>query len=145
MLQTSTGLRNRVLDTAALRTVLDVGFIKIYSGTPPATADAAVTGTLLCTISLSGSGTGLSFDTAATAGVISKPASAVWNGVNSATGVAGYYRHVGSSDTGVLSTTEARVQGAIAVSGSDMNLTSTTLTSGVTQAVDFYTLNLPTL
>ena len=46
----STGLANKLLDTGSLKTVMTGagGFqIDIYSGSKPATADAAETGTLL--------------------------------------------------------------------------------------------------
>ena len=144
-LKASTGLRNKLLDTNPLRTVMNLGFIKIYSGAVPTDADAAVTGTLLVTISNASGGTGLTFAASAAAGVIAKTSGETWSGVNAAGGVASYYRHVASGDTGAVSTTEARVQGLIGVSGSDMNLTNTTLTNGATQTVDYYTLNLPTL
>ena len=144
-LKASTGLRNKILDTGSLSSRLNLGFIKIYSGSPPATADAAVTGTLLCTISNASGGTGLTFESAAVAGVLAKKSSETWSGVNAAGGSAGYYRHVAVGDTGASSSTEERVQGSIAVAGADMNLTNTTLSNGATQTVDYYTLTLPTL
>lgn len=145
-LKASTGLRNKILDTGALRTVLNLGFIKLYSGTVPATADAAISGdsTLLTTISNNSTATGITFEAAAVGGVIAKKSSEIWSGVNAAGGVATYYRHIAPGDTGAASTTEARVQGTIAVAGADMNLTNTTLSAGATQTSDFYTLNLPT-
>jgi uncharacterized alpha-E superfamily protein len=144
-LQASTGLRNKLLDTNSLKTVMALGSIKIYSGAVPANADAAVTGTLLCTITLNSTATGLSMAAAATAGVLEKLSSETWSGVNAASGTATYYRHVAAGDTGALSTTEARLQGLVAVVGSEMNLSSTTLTSGATQTLDFYSVQLPTL
>ena len=48
----STGLRNTMLETSPLKTIMNLSFIKIYSGPPPADADAAVTGTLLGTVTL---------------------------------------------------------------------------------------------
>ena len=38
----STGLCNQLLDTAPLKDIFDLGFIKIYSGTVPSTADASI-------------------------------------------------------------------------------------------------------
>lgn len=143
--KTSTGLRKAMLDTDPLANILAGGLIKIYSGAVPADADAAVTGTLLCTISLNSTGTGINFDAAAVGSVLSKDPSEIWSGVNAATGAASYYRHVAAGDTGVLSTTQARIQGAIGVAGAEMNLSSTSLTSGATQTIDFYSVALPTL
>ena len=145
-IKASTGLRNTVMVDSSLRDALANGFIKIYDGTEPATADAALGGaTLLCTISLAASGTGVSLDATAADGVASKPTGTVWSGVNAATGTARFYRHVAPGDDGSLSTTQARVQGRIATAGADMNFTSTALVSGATQTLDFYTLALPTL
>jgi hypothetical protein len=141
----STGLRNKMLDTGSLKSIFAAGFIKIYSGSAPADADAAVTGTLLCTISISSGGTGINFAASAASGVLQKNGSEVWSGVNAATGTAGYFRHVAAGDTGASSTTEARIQGSVATAGGELNLTSVSLTSGATQTIDFYSIALPTL
>lgn len=141
----STGARNTMLATNPLKTALAAGFLKIYTGAAPATADAAVTGTLLCTISIASGGTGINFDTAASAGVLSKAPGETWSGVNAATGTASYYRHVAVGDDGTSSTTQVRLQGDIASAGAELNLSSTSLTSGATQTIDYYSVALPTL
>jgi hypothetical protein len=69
---------------AAYKTNLDAGFLFIYSGAVPATADEALDmgaeHTELVKISLNGDGvTGLTFDAAAN-GVIAKPVAANWSG-----------------------------------------------------------------
>lgn len=53
-LRLSTALRNAVLEQRSLKHCMSNCFIKIYTGAQPATADAAPTGTLLCTYSSSG-------------------------------------------------------------------------------------------
>ena len=108
-----------------------------------ADADAAATGTLLCTISIASGGTGINFDTAAAAGVLAKAPGETWSGVNAATGTAGYFRHVAAGDTAASSTTQARIQGSVGVVGSDLNLTSVSLVAAATQTIDFYTVALP--
>lgn len=146
-IKTSTGLRNKMLDTGSLKSRLGSGFIKIYSGAEPATADAAVTGTLLSTISVSGGGTGLTFDTAASAGVLAKNTSETWSGAIAATGTAGYFRFVSASDTGVSSATEERLQGSVALAGGDMNLSSISLVTNAAtnaQTIDYFVVALPT-
>lgn len=145
-LEASTGLRNQMLDTAALRDILDLGFIKIYAGTVPATADDALGGaTLLVTISVSGGGTGLTFEAAAVSGVIEKKSSETWSGTNAATGTATFYRHIAVGDDGTSSTTQARIQGLVATAGAELNLSDTSLVSAATQTIDFYSIALPTL
>lgn len=139
----STGLANKLLDTGSLKTIFTAGFLKIYTGAAPADADSAVTGTLLCTISISSTGTGINFDTTAAAGVLAKAPGETWSGVNAATGTAAYFRHVAAGDTGASSTTQARIQGSVGVTGADLNLTSVSLAAAATQAIDFYTVALP--
>ena len=48
----STGLRNHMLTTGSLKAALDGGFLRLYSGVEPATADDAIPGgsTLLLTV-----------------------------------------------------------------------------------------------
>jgi hypothetical protein len=49
----STGLRNRLTNGQGLASIFNRGYIEIYSGAQPATADAAKTGTLLGTVTAS--------------------------------------------------------------------------------------------
>jgi hypothetical protein len=136
----STGLCQQMLDTAPFKTIFDGGFIDIYGGTPPATADAAVSGaTLLCRVSNASTATGLTFEAAATGGVLAKTAAEVWTGVNVAGGDASFYRLVTPADTGASSPTEPRIQGTVGVGGADMNLGTVTLVNGATFTVNFFT------
>jgi hypothetical protein len=141
--KTSTGLRNYILSDGSLSSALSGGFINIYSGSAPATADAAVTGTLLCVISLNSTASGFTLD-AASGGVIAKKSADILSGVVLESQVAGYYRHVAPGDSGTLSTSEPRIQGSISTVGAEMNLSSVSLASGATQTVDFYSITLPT-
>ena len=140
----STGLRNQMLVSGSLRAALLNGKIRVFTGSEPASADAAETGTLLCVIDKDGAGAGFSMDTTAVDGIVAKVVADVLKGTNLATGVAGYYRHVGSADTGAVSTTEPRIQGRVSTSGAEMNLGSTALVSGIEQPLDEYSINLPT-
>jgi len=143
----STGLRNAMLDTSAFKTIMALSFIKIYTGTPPVDADAAVTGTLAVTISNASTATGVNMAAAAVTGVISKLGTETWSGVVAGAGphTVAYFRHVAAGDTGVLSTTEKRVQGLCALAGGELNLSSLSLTSAATQTIDSYNIALPTL
>jgi hypothetical protein len=139
----STGLRNQLLASNSLKTIFAASFIKIYSGSAPASADDAVTGTLLCTISIASGGTGVNFAASAADGALAKSGSETWSGVNAATGTAGYFRHVAAGDDGTSSTTQARIQGTVGTAGADLNLSSTALTSAATQTIDAYAAGLP--
>lgn len=144
MAKFSTGLRDYALSTGSVNAALTGGFIHYYSGAAPATADDAVTGTLLCTISVGATGTGLTFEAAAS-GVLSKATAEVWEGVNAATGTAGYARFVAAADTGTSSTTAPRIQMSVGVSSGDLLMANTLMTSGQTFPLNYFDITLPTL
>ena len=142
----STGLRNYMLDTGSLNSALAAGFVDIYSGAVPVSADdAIVSGTLLVTVSLNSTATGVNFDTAAAAGVITKAPLETWSGVCAAGGVASYFRYRTAADTGNSSATAFRIQGNIGLAGSDMNMSNTLLVTSAAQTIDIFALALPTL
>ena len=98
-LRISTGLATLLAGTTGFSGAMASGVIDIYSGTQPASADAAATGMLLGTVTLNagaftpGSTTnGLTF-AAASAGTVSK--SGVWSFVGIAAGTAGWFRFRG--------------------------------------------------
>ena len=144
--QVSTALRNHMLDTGSFKSAMDLGFLKIYSGAVPADADAAEgAATLLCTLSVDGLGTGLTWEAAAISGVISKTAAETWQGTNVASGTASFFRFVQPADTGAASTTELRIQGSVGLVGAELNLSSVTLTVSAVQTVNHFNVALPTL
>ena len=142
-LRLSTGLRQALLGSADFKTEMTASFLNLYTGTQPATADTAASGTLLATI-YSNNPTdtvGISFATPVV-GVISK--TGTWAGTALATGTAGWYRLFEAGGTpGSLSTTESRVDGNISTSGANMNMSSTTVTSGTVQTVSTFDITLP--
>lgn len=88
---------------------------------------------------------GLQFAAAAN-GATAKIAAQVWSGLNAAGGTAGWFRQYGPfSDAGALDSNAqyARVDGAIATSGGEMNLNSTAFVSGATTTVQTGTLTVP--
>ena len=140
----STGLANARMTAGSITNLLNGGFLKIYGGTVPASADNALGGaTELCVISDGGGLGGLEFDSVAIGGVLSKNPSQVWMGTNSATGVATFFRFVSPTDTGAYSQEEYRIQGTVGVLGADMNLSNTSLVMGAPQAIQFAYLAQP--
>lgn len=250
----STGLRNFMLQRGSFRDALYNGEIKIYSGTQPSSADAAPTGTHLCTITASSlartaevlatgsvtlnSGASGSVDSITVDGVgimdnavpfngtldqtavdvaaeinksksspeyrasasgavitiealpgagasangfvvastvttltktdanmaggvdatnglrlgdagggtLVKDSAQNWTGIAVATGTAGWFRMVGSvSDSELLdgAETELRIDGAIATSGGELGVSSTSIVSGATQTVSSFAVNIP--
>lgn len=139
----STGLINYISITGSRKAGLDGGFIKLYAGAVPADADAALgSATLLATLTLDGDdSTGLTFDTTAVNGTISKPAAATWQDPSpAASGTASFFRWVTSGDDGTSSTTQRRAQGNVATVGADMNISSTSISTGTPFELNSFTI-----
>ncbi|MGE0383409.1 MAG: hypothetical protein AB7N65_24850 [Vicinamibacterales bacterium] len=146
-LKLSTGAAKKVMDTNPFKTVFNLCFIDIYSGTRPNDPDEAVPGDAvkLATISNNGTATGLTFEAAATAGELEKNASEVWSeDAVIATGSAAWFRMREAGTTGLgASTTEARIDGSIATSGADLNLPTTSLVAGIPFTIQSAAFTLP--
>ncbi len=148
----STGLRNEMIGPGgkSMADALEYGVIRIYTGSQPANADAAEIGTLLVEITKSSaastdpmtSSNGLSF-AAAVDGSSPKTVSETWSGTAAATGTAGWFRFYDLDYDLGASTTAIRFDGAIATSGSDMNMANTSITSGGTTTIDTGAITLP--
>ncbi len=140
----STGLRNNMLNNKGFKESFQSGVIYIYSGAQPATADSAVTGTLLGIVTKDGAPfnfgdvtNGLTFDDPAN-GIISKSADQ-WKFTGIATGTAGWFRLMGNAVDGLgASTTLPRLDGSIGTSGADMNFTSIAIETGSVNMVNIF-------
>ena len=122
----STAIRNAQLDqiTTAVGTTAK---LRIYSGTRPANVAASITGTLLAELTCNAT-----FAPASSGGVLTL------NSITSATAVAtGTASHFRLWNSGA---TTAMVDGDVGTSGSDLNLNSTSITSGGSVAVTSFTI-----
>jgi hypothetical protein len=140
----STALRNHMLATGSVKAGMDGGVIKIYAGTEPVDADAALgAATLLVTISNNDAGTGINFDATPTSGVLVKAPAEVWSGTCVASGTASFYRFVPLADDGTSSTTFKRMQGTVGVVGADLLVSSTTFVSGNLRQINSFAAGMP--
>lgn len=134
----------------SFQTVFADGVLEIYSGSQPATADAAESGTKLVRITLASGAfvggvatNGLEFDPILS-GIISKASDEVWSGVGLATGTAGWFRfYANDYDTGA-DETAVRFDGAVGTSGAQLNLSSVSIAAGATITIDSLAVTLPT-
>ncbi|MFM2253813.1 MAG: hypothetical protein RJB68_2150 [Pseudomonadota bacterium] len=148
MIRLSTKLRDNLVGTTGFASTFANGVIEIYTGSQPASADAAVTGTLLGTVTLNsgaftpGTATnGLTF-AVASGGAVSK--SGVWSFNGVANGTAGWFRLKGNAvDAGALSTVLPRLDGSIAVSGANMNLSNIVIAVSAPNTIDSFTFTFP--
>lgn len=142
-LRLSTGLRQSLLGTQEFRTEMALSFINIYTGSQPSSSDDAATGTLLATIYSDGASIGISFD-APVAGIIAKAIAETWSGTSVAEGTAGWFRlWEAGGDPSILSTSESRVDGNIATSGANMNMSNTFVANGAVQTVSTFAITMP--
>lgn len=153
-LRLSTLMRNAILgkasgDNDSFKDLFQDGIIEIYSGSQPADADTAESGTKLVRITESsgaftpGAATnGLEFGDAS-GGSIAKASGETWSGVGLATGTAGWFRHYDNDyDTGA-GTDKIRFDGAVSTSGAELNLSSTSIVTSATTTIDSYTITMP--
>lgn len=112
-------------------TLGNAGTIKIYTGSQPATADTAVSGTLLATFTLGSPGFG-----AASSGTITLSGTPLTVAA-AATGTAGYFRMATSGGASVM-------DGSVGTSGAQINLNTTSITSGVNVTITSGTITMPT-
>jgi hypothetical protein len=108
------------------------GTIKIYTGTQPATADSTATGTLLATFTLGSPGFG-----SAVNGVITLSGTPLTVAASN-TGTAGWFRMWKADGT------TAVLDGSVGTSGAQINLNTTSITSGVNVSITSGTITMPT-
>jgi hypothetical protein len=147
----STGLRNALLVTGSVKSVLAGGEIRGFTGSQPASADKAETGTPLITYTLaSGDHTagettnGINFDTA-TDGVLSKDADETWSGKGKETGTIGWFRFYDKNVVTGESTTAVRYDGSVTITGGggQLLLSSVSIVANATSTIDGFTYTQP--
>jgi hypothetical protein len=112
----------------ALATSLNNGYLRIYSGTKPANADAALSGnTLLAELRFNATAAPSAVNGLLTFNAITGDAS------NDASGTAAFFRAFQSNGTTV------EFQGTVGVGGEFLNLSSLTITAGGTTSVTAFT------
>ena len=114
----------------------------IRTASQPTSADDAETGSELIQITESSgafvadaAANGINFGQVASA-ELHAASGEVWSGLAGATGTAGHFRVYANDMTTGATTTKARIDGAIATSGSQMNMANTSITSGGTTTID---------
>jgi len=119
----STPAANALLDSG-INTVFNSGTIEIRDGTRPATAGLSQTGTLLAVMSL----TADAFAVAASGAIVG---STPWQETSApAASNATWFRIKTSGDTDSNGDDESRIDGDVAASGSDLNLSTITINIG---------------
>lgn len=147
----STGFVDALNVTGSVKSIMTNFTIHLFSGTQPATADAAETGDLLMKLTLgsgafvSGSpGNGLNFHTVSTAGVLPKAPAETWSGVGEAAAgssgtIAGWFRAYANTVVTGDSATAVRFDGRIGTdSTAEMQMSNTTIVEAVAAVVQTF-------
>lgn len=112
----------------AVAALANGGTLQVYSGTSPG-LNAALTGTLLASMPLSAT----AFATAtASGGTVTATANAITSATAPASGTAGYCAIVKSGASTPPTAAQVVAIGTVGTSGANLNLTSTTITTGAT-------------
>jgi hypothetical protein len=129
--------------SGGIKNALANGFINIYSGIQPSSADSGATGTILATVTVDGDGvTGLNFGSA-DAGAISKAAE-VWRFTGLSAGNASWFRFYEAADTpSATSSTAKRIDGSLGTAGADITLSNVNIAVGNSTTIDSFTITLP--
>jgi hypothetical protein len=115
----------------AITTIASAGYIEIFSGTQPASSDTGITTQVeLVSLPLNSTAFGTPASGQMSAGAIT-PATAI------ATGTASWFRMYETDGTTAI------MDGSVGTSGCDLNLVSTTITSGDIIGVTSFTITLP--
>lgn len=137
----STELRRQQCVVGSLKSILDGGIIRVYSGPVPLSADSGLAGnTLLLEIS-SGSGS-LNFEPTASGATLTKSLSEVWQGNCLETGVATFFRFVMPSDTETQTDSEVRIQGTVGGPADDLTISNPSLVQGAPQRLEYFAIAL---
>ena len=144
MLNFSTGLRNQMVNSSGLGSLMNSGAIYVYSGTIPSSPDNAPNGTWLATITTEGRtyhpsddsiGAGLRLQLHPPGGLIKV---GVWRLVGKASGTATWFRWCSRGyDNFGFSETRCRIDGTV---GDTLQLTETAMTASTRIEIESFLL-----
>lgn len=137
----STELRRQQCVTGSLKSILDGGVIRLYSGPVPASADSGLSGNTLL-LEIDNGGSGLTFESTANGATLTKSLSEVWQGNVSENGIASFFRFVMPSDTGSNTSGEVRIQGTVGGPADDLTISNPSLLQGAPQRLEYFAIAL---
>jgi len=128
-----------IAGVTAVKALLDGGgTLQIFTGSQPADANQALTGTLLATLTFSSTAFGTPTASGSTGSrIVTATAAAITSGTAGNSGTAGYFALVKSDGTTVAA------MGSVGTSGADLNMNSTSITAGATVSCSAFTLTQP--
>lgn len=127
-----------IASVGAVTPLLNSGTIQIFTGSQPADANQALTGTLLATMTFGATAFGAPTASGSTGSrIVTATANAITSGTAGATGTAGYFAVLKSDGTTVAG------MGSVGTSGADLNLSTLSIVSGATISCSSFTITQP--
>lgn len=144
MAKASTGLRTYLLGTGSLVDLSAGGYVlNLYNGTPPATADAALSSNTLIVKVDDGFNGGIAFNTPS-GGSVTRDNTSTMEGTVATTGTPTFFRLQLYNDDDSLSTTNMRIQGTVGTVGTeDLVLVAAELTETELFVLGTFTVSIP--
>jgi hypothetical protein len=119
----------------SIATLLNTGFLEIWTGAQPGDANQALTGTKLAKLALSATFAPASVASGSTGSrLVTATANAITTSAALATGTAGYFALLKADDTTVVA------MGSVGTASADLNLNTLALVSGVNVSVSAFTI-----
>ena len=148
-LQVSTKYKELILGPTSFAQIFDQGYIALFTGIQPPSADHPITGTYLGDITTSGmpwvagsSAGGLHFEQSGP--WISKRSSDAWRLTVFNAGTAGWFRlFARGADDGSLSYNAPRIDGSVGLSSTNLVLSSTVLAVGPSHYIQQWLYTIP--
>ena len=117
--------------------LLNTGFLQIFTGTQPADANQALTGTLLASLTFGSTAFGAGVASGSTGSrVVTATANAIGAATAGNSGTAGYFALLKADGTTV------NAMGSVGTSGADLNLNSLSISSGATVSCSSFTITM---
>lgn len=123
------------LEDNSVKHIFTGGTLTIYTGNQPGSADDAVAGTKLVEF------TGITFEEPSN-GTLSKDNSSAWTATAVESGTAGWFRLKARGDDDAASTDLPRIDGAIATSGAELNMSNTYIENSSLQTISSFNISI---
>ena len=114
----------------AVTALLNNGYLVIYTGSQPS-LDGSLTGTLLATLTFASTAFG---SAGASTGTVTATANSITSGTAGNSGTAQYFALLKSDGTTIVAT------GSVGTSGADLNLSTTSISSGAVVSCSSFTI-----
>lgn len=135
-------VRRQQCVVGSLKSILDGGVIRLYSGEVPASADSALVAGNVMLCEITNAEEGLTFEPTASSATLTKSLSEIWQGSNVATGTVTFFRFLKPSDSNSGYLNEVRLQGTVGGPAADLTISNTALIAGAPNRLEYFAISM---